>query len=185
MKDFIRKLENPLSSEYNILKKEILSINFMWKYLEHSTNPRLDQEGFSNNPIYQHPIVLAADAKEDFLISQTVSQYADITFEVIRQIFSYNKVDYNQIYRCVVNQIHYYDGKPSPLHLDHYNWDHKNCLIYFNSFDNGEIDVYGKDKTMQRYKPLEDDIITFDGLYHSIHQPAPKQRRVVMVITYS
>jgi len=183
--DIIRKLKNPKTREYNIFKKEILSMNFMWKYLEHSTNPDADQEGFSNIPMYQHPIVASPDAKEEFLIPIVESKYADIAFQVIRQIFSYNEIEYNQIYRCVVNQIHYYDGRPSPPHVDHYNWDHKNCLIYLNSFADGEIDVYDENDSLQRYKPVEDDVVTFDGLYHSVHQPAPQERRVTVVITYS
>ena len=33
--------------------------------------------------------------------------------------------------------------------------------------------------------PYEDDIITFDGYNHSVHQCEPMQRRVVIVFTYS
>ena len=183
MKGSIRKLENPRTEEYNLLKSEILSMNFLWKYLEHTTSPE-DDDVYSNNPVYQHCIVSGVDVNPNFLIPQIESQYAELVFTIIRQIFDYNNIDYTQIHRCVINQIHYYDGIPSPPHIDH-SFYHKNVLIYLNDFDDGDIGVYDEENHLQRYKPLEDDIVTFDGLYHSVYQPAPKQRRVVIVFTYS
>ena len=40
-------------------------------------------------------------------------------------------------------------------------------------------------KLLETYKPDEDDIISFPGYHHSVDQPAPMQRRVVVVFTYS
>ena len=186
MNSFITKLKNPKTKEYNILKKEILSMHFPWNYRE-STNPvdNIDSNEFTPNPVYQHTIVAGADVNPEFLIPVVESQYAEPMFCIIRQILDYNGIEYTQIHRCVVNQIHYWDGKPSPPHVDHTSIIHKNCIIYLNSFDRGEIDLYDDDECIDSYKPYEDDIIIFDGYNHSINQPAPEQRRVVIVFTYS
>ena len=182
----INQLENPKTEEYNILKDEVLGMGFSWNYTG-STPPHLnlESEKYTANPIYQHIIVAGADSKPDYLVPRIQSQYAPIVFQVIRQILNYNNIEYTQIHRCVINQLHYWDGKPSPPHLDHDTLSHRNCLIYLNSFDKGEIDVYSKDGDIESYKPYEDDIITFDGYNHSVHQCEPMQRRVVIVFTYS
>ena len=187
MKDFIRKLRNPKTQEYNILKEEILSMNFTWTY-KGSTDPsdNIDTNQFTSNPVYQHCIVAGADVNPEFLIPRVESKYAELVFVAIRQILDANNIEYTQIHRCVVNQIHYWDGKPSPPHLDHHTFFHRNCLIYLNSFDKGEISLYDEDgELMESYKPYEDDIVTFDGYNHSVHQCEPMQRRVVIVFTYS
>ena len=190
MNGFIKQLENPKTKEYNILKEEILSMHFPWTY-KGSTDPQynIDNEKFTPNPIYQHTIVAGADVSPDYLIPRVESQYAELVFAVIRQILDYNRIGYTQIHRCVINQLHYWDGKPSPPHLDHHTFYHKNCLIYLNSFDDGNLDICDNDtedcQVIETHKPYEDDIITFDGYNHSVNQPAPKQRRVVIVFTYS
>ena len=187
MNGFIKKLKNPKTKEYNILKKEILSMNFPWNYRE-STNPvdNIDNNEFTPNPVYQHTIVAGADVNPEFLIPVVESRYAEPMFCIIRQILDYNRIEYTQIHRCVVNQLHYWDGRPSPPHLDHHTFYHKNCLVYLNSFDKGEISLYDENcELMESYKPYEDDIVTFDGYNHSVNQCEPKQRRVVIVFTYS
>ena len=186
MNTFIKQLDNPKTEDYNILKEEILSTKFSWNYLT-ATPPEdnIDSGKFTANPIYQHSIVAGVSSPPDFLVPRVESQYAEHMFFVIRQILDYNSIEYNQIHRCVVNQIHYWDGKPSPPHVDHTSIIHKNCIIYLNSFDRGEIDLYDDGECIDSYKPYEDDIIIFDGYNHSINQPAPEQRRVVIVFTYS
>ena len=187
MKTFIEVLDNPKTEEYLKLKDIILSSEFTWTY-KGSTNPALnvDDEVFTANPIYQHSIVAGVDVNPSFLVPRVESRLSDHVFVVIRQILDFNKIEYNQIHRCVINQIHYWDGKPSPPHKDHYNFYHRNCIIYLNEFDDGQIDVYSDDgEERQFHKPSEDDVVTFDGLHHSVHQPAPMQRRVVIVFTYS
>ena len=186
MKNFIKQLKNPFTEEYNILKKDILNVNFLWNY-KGTTDPKLNlnSERYSANTMYQHCIVTAVDVSPNFLVPRIDSQYAELAFIVIKQILSYNNIEHTQIHRCVVNQIHYWDGKPSPPHLDHDTLSHKNCIIYLNHFDDGQIDVYSDDGDIESYKPMQDDIITFDGYDHSIHQPAPMQRRVCIVFTYS
>ena len=182
----IKQLENPKTEEYNILKDEVLGIEFNWTY-RGSTDPskNLDGEIYTANPIYQHSIVAGVDVNPEFLVPRVESKYAELVFVVIRQILDYNNIEYTQIHRCVINQLHYWDGKPSPPHLDH-RFFHRNCIIYLNEFDDGQIDVYSDDGTERQFhKPYEDDIVTFDGLHHSVHQPAPMQRRVVIVFTYS
>ena len=40
-KDFIRKLKNPKTKEYDILKQEVLGMNFTWTY-KGSTDPSIN-----------------------------------------------------------------------------------------------------------------------------------------------
>jgi len=192
MKSFIKKLQNPKTEEYEHLKEIILSpfsADFTWRYVP-TTNPdhNPSESRFSANPGYQHCVVARADVNQGFLVPRIGSQYVELVFAVIRQILDYNSIGYTQIHRCVISQIHYWDGKPSPPHIDH-SFYHKNCLVYLNSFDDGNLDICDNNtkdcQVIETYKPYEDDIITFDGLYHSVNQPAPKQRRVVIVFTYS
>ena len=116
MKDFIEILDNPKTEEYQKLKDTILSSEFTWTY-KGSTNPALnvDDEVFTANPIYQHSIVAGVDVNPSFLVPRVESRFADHVFVVIRQILDFNKIEYNQIHRCVINQIHYWDGKPLSL----------------------------------------------------------------------
>tara|TARA_B100000131_G_C17833217_1_gene498655 strand:+ start:44 stop:652 length:609 start_codon:yes stop_codon:yes gene_type:complete len=200
-KGFVKKLMNPKTKDYNLLKQESLGGNMTWRYVN-STDPsiNLDTDRYTANGLYQHTIVSGPDYPPYSLVPRVESPYADLVFLVIKQILDYNNIEYTQIHRCVINQIHYWDGKPSPPHLDHYKIPHNNCLVYLNSFDRGEIDVYTEDGDfdsrfdhhyndqidhIESYKPFEDDIIIFGGYNHSVHQPAPMQRRVVLVFTYS
>ena len=190
MKNIIKKLQNPKTEEYEYLKEIILSQDFTWRYnLTTDPDDNPSESRFSANPGYQHCVVASADVNPEFLVPRIESQYAELVFAVIRQILDYNSIGYTQIHRCVINQLHYWDGKPSPPHLDHHTFYHKNCLVYLNSFDDGNLDICDNDtedcQVIETHKPYEDDIITFDGYNHSVNQPAPKQRRVVIVFTYS
>ena len=186
----IEHWENPKTESYEHLKNLVLNPGFSWTYGP-STNPDAnpDDSICTENPVYQHCVLAGADVSPDFLIPQVHSRHADLVFHVIKEILDFNKVEYLQIHRCVINQIHYWDGKPSPPHVDHPSFEHKNCLIYLNQFDRGNINIYDnmtRDcKLLETYKPDEDDIISFPGYHHSVDQPAPMQRRVVVVFTYS
>ena len=44
----------------------------------------------------------------------------------VYDVLKHNAKKFTQIHRCVINQTHYWDGKPGPPHKDHHNINHKN-----------------------------------------------------------
>lgn len=173
----IDQLVNPLTEEYLSLKNKLNGPYIPWFY--HSTCTSDEKEGFTNNPIYQHMILEGPNPKNGSFIPVPKSDLIGLCEKVISQIFECNKINAKHIHRICANIVHYYDGIPSVPHIDHDDIPHKNLVIYLNSFSDGEITV-----SNNSHKPIEDDIITFSG-YHSVHQPGPGDRRVVLVATYS
>lgn len=170
-------LLNPKTSEYLSLKEKLNGSYIPWFYHPSSTSDEMD--GYTNNPIYQHMILEGPNPNNGSFIPVPKSELIGLCEKVIGQIFQSNEISAKHIHRICANVVHYYDGIPSVPHVDHEDIVHKNMVIYLNSFTKGEIEVSGS-----LYKPMEDDIITFTG-YHSVHQPGPGDRRVVLVATYS
>lgn len=186
MDNIIELWENPKTPEYYELKELVHSPRFTWNY-KGSTNPKYnpDSEKYTPFPIYQHVVVFGVDTFDRQVVPIVPSEHSQLVLNYVYDVLDHNAKEFTQIHRCVINQTHYWDGKPGPPHKDHHHFYHKNVIVYFNSFDEGEITVIDDDGFQQSYKPMEDDIVTFPGLNHSVGQPAPQQRRIVLVFTYS
>jgi hypothetical protein len=141
-------------------------------------------DGYTNNPIYMHEVLSGPSPSNGIHVSVPRSDLVQLCDIVVTQIFRENNLNAKFIHRIGINCVHYYDGNPSVPHLDHDDFEHKNLIFYLNKFSGGQIDVFfdGQKKT---HFPSEDDIITFDCALHSIHQPTPGCRRIVMTVTYS
>ncbi len=174
-------LENPKTEEYCQLKNHILSHEFNWFY-NPSTIGLDPGSGYSANYVYGHKILEGPNANRYFpeVFSEKLIGHG---VKIVEQILNHNNIKFTFIYRMVVNSTFYDDGLPSPPHLDHDDFFHKNLIVYLNEFDGGNIDIFEDDGTMYSYKPHEDDIITFDFKKHSVNQPT-SGRRVVFVATY-
>ena len=170
-------LHNPKTDEYLSLKEKINGPYIPWYYHETCTSD--EQDGYTNNPIYQHMIMEGPNPTNGRFIPVPKSDLLGLCEKVLGQIFSANKMSVRHIHRVCANVVHYYDGKPSVPHIDHEDIPHKNLIIYLSDFCDGQIE-----SSDGFYKPLEDDIITFSG-YHSVYQPGPGDRRTVLVATYS
>ena len=170
--------ENPCTPEYIRFKKFVLAVDFPWFYNSKSTHGGTE----SDLSFYSH-FFLGGTFQHDFACpgqkrySKVKSEYIDSFDEVLEQIFQCNNMQVNQIHRMNANAVHPVKGNVlSEPHVDHY-FPHKNLLIYLTDAGGDTICEW------QRHTPLEDDIITFEGLHHMV--PPKDKRRVVLVVTYS
>ena len=178
----IKLLNNPKTNEYCLLKEKVLGPYFSWYY--HDSCTEINTDGYTNNPIYNHEVLTGPRPSTGRYFSEQRSDIAPLCLEVVSQILQTNSINAKFVHRIGLNCVHYYDGVPSVPHLDHGDFSHNNLIIYFNKFNNGPIDVFSE-SCMETYFPKEDDIITFPGVLHSVHQPKPGDRRVVMAATFS
>ena len=177
-----RILKNPITKEYLELKHHILGPTFNWFYLPSTYNVE-EGQGECANFIYNHKFLEGPN--DDRYIPRHACDLVGNAVKIVEQILQYNNIKFQFIYRAVANSVTYTNGLPSPPHLDHDNFYHKNLVVYLNEFDGGNIDIYEDDGTKYSYKPHEDDIITFDFKKHSVNQPTLESgRRVVFVATY-
>jgi len=176
----ISKLRNPLRESYQTFKELVNGQEFPWYYYEHSVEGKNDD--FDNLPFYGHTI-LARPGYGDALYSTPMSPYIELANLVLSDIFEYNNIDVNVVHRINVNCTHWSSDLPSVPHVDH-DFPHKNLVVYLSGFDFGETCLWKDGKCVSRYIPVEDGIITFEGL-HNIEQPRVGCRRIVLVATYS
>lgn len=175
-------LQNPLTREYLEFKSYILGPDFNWFYLPSTLNIE-EGDGEHINFIYHHRFL--EGPSNGMYIPLPESDLVGNAVKIIEQILQYNNIKFQFIYRIAANSITYTNGLPSPPHLDHVNFYHKNLIIYLNQFDSGNIDIYDDDGKKHSYKPNEDDVVTFDFKKHSVNQPTLESgRRVVFAATY-
>lgn len=178
----ILRLDNPLTDAYYTLRDLVNGQDFPWYYFDHSVEGMNDE--FENCPFYGHTI-LARPGHGGSLHPTQQSPHLDLANLVLSEVFDYNKIDVNIVYRINVNCTHWSSLLPSVPHVDH-NFPHKNLIMYLSQFDYGDTCLWDE-KTMEcidRYLPDRDDIVTFEGL-HNIEQPRLGCRRIVLVATYS
>ena len=96
--------------------------------------------------------------------------------QLLCEIFQFNKIKLNVIYRIGINNVPPQKKIISSLpHFDH-DFPHKNLIIYFT---NAGGKTYVKDKS---FDPKEDDIISFEGMHY--HDTPKDKNRIVLVATY-
>lgn len=174
----IQQLVNPKTDEYLYLKKEILSSDFPWYYVD-TTVPDENNSEFAASPYFSHAVLKSpGNPSNPNLFPIVSSGYSDICNKVLYQIFEYNKVNINSIIRINFNLTLPLSKKPTQPHYDH-NFPHKNLLIYFNKCD-GDTVVCGNES--QTYSPIEDNVIIFEGLHH--HYLPSYSRRIVLISTF-
>ena len=92
---------NPLTDEYYQLKELVLGKEFPWFY---ETNPNELEEGYY---FYSHVFLERPDR---CLYPSVRSQHIDLFHTVIQQIFEYNNLPIDIIYRMNANSIPAQDG---------------------------------------------------------------------------
>ena len=191
MSKIIEELKNPLTREYLDFKKIIFETeDFPWFFSSDTTGIKSDKYYF-----YYHAILMRGNPPT--IASHSLFSGCKL---LVEQILNFNNIKLNSIYRMSLNATHYYPFKYNNPHVDH-EYPHKNMLIYLNECDGNTIvfkEKYTKDcnknwapankhkfHIMNRIKPEENKIISFDGSYFHCHSfPKPHQRRVVFVCTY-
>ena len=184
----IKELKNPCTAEYLKLKKLFKGFNFPWFYNETTTpGPKGRVYQGEDYPFYSHTIMERPNKNPGFEkpYSKITSDYFDPVFLMLQQIFSYNKLDVEVIYRINLNVTF---AVPTEVQKSNYHVDlefpHQNIIIYMNKFEGGEL--YIKDDTEEiNVTPQEDDVILFDGdLQHCAAPPVGMERRIIMVVNF-
>ena len=165
----IKHLKNPRTELYCRFKKEILEEDFPWYFKKESY-------GDSHPEFFSHAFIIRPhDDGKRFPVN--VSNFTDYDYQLVKEIFEYNNIKLNCIFRMNLNLVYPQSGKQTtPLHVDH-EFTHQNFLLYLTSAG-GRV-VVGNES----YEPKEDDVITFGGLPHYIELPK-KSIRIALVVTY-
>ena len=171
----ILKLKNPLTLNYQELKRNILGAEFPWYWHKQLLNEKCDDHE-DNYEIYSHTFLYRPTAECRY--PKETDQNCHIFHAVVVEIMKYNNIDIEMIYRMSANCVHPTEkNMTGPEHTDHH-FPHKNLIVYLNNFKGGATWCGG-----ETYNGKEDDIITFEGR-HKFYPPVDN-RRVVLFATYA
>ena len=171
----IIELKNPLTNNYQELKRNILGTEFPWVWTNQADGVK---EGsiYDNFPIYTHSFLYRPTAECRY--PKETDPNCHIFHAVVVEIMKYNNINIDMIYRMCANCVHPTEKNiPGPEHVDHL-FPHKNLIVYLNNFKGGATWCGG-----ETYNGKEDDIITFEG--RDKFYPPVDNRRVVLVATYA
>ena len=175
----MRRLTNPRTDLYKNIKRLMLSPEFTWNFYNECCVDMKDTEvtsGHRNFSFFSN-VILARPGTNGLKYPVSNFEHLDTIGEMLNQIWDYNNINVNCIFRINANLVYPQAGiQASPIHRDH-EFPHKNLLIYLT--DAGGKTVCGKDE----HNPQEDDIIEFGGFKHYYYLPLEKPR-VVLVATY-
>ena len=101
MKELIEKIENPCTDEYEKLKEFVLGETMPWNFYETTYSSKIEKE----IPLYSH-VVMQRPLPPEIPYSIIKSDLFLKVDEVLRQIFSYNKMRVYVIYRINFNILH-------------------------------------------------------------------------------
>ena len=172
----IRVLKNPITQSYIDFKELISRDNFLWGHAKENYST-------GSHPAYfTHPFILRSFANEIAPVPKIMCEHTNFAWNVVREIFEYNNIQVNLIYRMNLNMTYAQDldNQFSPVHTDHV-YPHENLLIYFTGHNEGEGgQVIVNDEA---YYTKEDDVITFPGTPHYMKIPE-NGFRTALVVTY-
>ena len=168
-------LKNPLTSNYQELKRNILGAEFPWYWHKQLLNEKFDDHE-DNYEIYSHTFLHRPTPQCPY--PKEAGANCHLIHAVVIEILEYNNIHIDMIYRMSANCVHPTEkNMTGPEHTDHH-FPHKNLIVYLNNFKGGATWCEGK-----TYDGQEDDIITFEGR-HKFYPPVDN-RRVVLVATYA
>ena len=174
------RLETPDTGDYAGLKELILGPHFGWSHNAKATPYMENTRSYQDLSFYSHAF-LHGPSPIHGLYSKANSEYLPNVETVIGQIFELNNVKMNVVYRINANAVHPVEGNVLTVpHTDH-EFPHKNMLIYLTN-TGGDTIVFDDAGKKHHFTPVEDDIVTFEGLHCMV--PPKKGRRVVIVVTY-
>ena len=158
---------NPITPEYEDLKSLVLSDDFSWYYERNSK----DDFNFYSHVFLERPHF-------DRRFPAITSPHMELANTVINQIFDYNNLNANYIFRYNANAVHpwFYNDATTAPHEDH-EYEHTNLLVYLTDAGGDTITTGGT------HTPIEDDVIIFKGEH--CHKLPLRDRRVVLIVTYN
>jgi hypothetical protein len=171
----ILKIKNLKSDNYLTLKDQVLSSDFPWFFMK--TTLQKNNTEYKDSSYFCHAVVKPPGNPN---LYSTISSpyYSDLCNVVLQEIKELNQIKINSVIRVCFNMTLPIGNITSPPHYDH-DFPHKNLLIYLNNSDGDTVVCEQKE---ERYSPIEDDIILFEGLHH--HEYPKINNRVVMVVTF-
>ena len=193
----IKILKNPLTQNYIDLKNEVLGVDFPWYYYGAST--RAIYNSGEHFAFYMHTPLIKPMGE---ISSQINSKCYDKCITVLAEIFDFNNIKVETLYRISFNASMHHPMKYGDPHVDH-EFQHNNIIIYLNPDIKGSTflfkEKFGVDYLESSFPynnhPLEideeinaeeDKVLIFDGLkFHTHGYANPSQRRVILVATYS
>jgi len=174
------RLETPDTGDYTGLKELILGPHFGWSHNAKATPYMENTRSYQDLSFYSHAFLHGPSPRHG-LYSKANSEYLPNVETVIGQIFELNNVKMNVVYRINANAVHPVEGNVLTVpHTDH-EFPHKNMLIYLTN-TGGDTIVFDDAGKKHHFTPVEDDIVTFEGLHCMV--PPKQGRRVVIVVTY-
>lgn len=158
---------NPITPEYEDLKSLVLSDDFSWYY---ERNPKDDFHFYSH--------VFLERPHPDRRFPAITSPHMELANTVINQIFDYNNLDVNYIFRYNANAVHpwFYNVDTTARHVDH-DFKHTNLLVYLTDAGGDTVTMDGP------HTPVEDDVLLFNGEH--CHRFPLRDRRVVLIVTFN
>tara|TARA_B100001250_G_scaffold363624_1_gene343086 strand:+ start:197 stop:733 length:537 start_codon:yes stop_codon:yes gene_type:complete len=174
------RLKTPDTGDYTGLKELILGPHFGWSHNAKATPYMENTRSYQDLSFYSHAFLHGPSPRHG-LYSKANSEYLPNVETVIGQIFELNNVKMNVVYRINANAVHPVEGNVLTVpHTDH-EFPHKNMLIYLTN-TGGDTIVFDDAGKKHHFTPVEDDIVTFEGLHCMV--PPKQGRRVVIVVTY-
>ena len=123
----ILKLKNPLTNNYQELKRNILGTEFPWIWTNQHDGVKEDSI-YDNFPIYTHSFLYRPTAECRY--PKETDPNCHIFHSVVLEIMKYNNIDIDMIYRMCANCVHPTEKNiPGPEHTDHH-FPHKNLIVY-------------------------------------------------------
>ena len=172
--------ELDVHKDYQRLKELILGPHFGWSYNLKATPYMEGFEGHSDLSFYSHAFLHGPSSRHG-LFSKANSEHLPAVESYIEQVFHLNKIKPHCVYRINANAVHPVEGNVLTVpHTDH-EFPHKNMLIYLTN-TGGDTIVFDDAGKKHHFTPVEDDIVTFEGLHCMV--PPRQGRRVVIVVTY-
>lgn len=176
--------------EQNTILNTVLNKNFPWYYNDKNTVMAANvhehvhvHENFENTPFLSHTLVARYDENNLYLQKPGVvnSDYWNLFKPIVERIAKPKK----HIYRSSLNFTWGNNRKQYTIpHVDHY-FDHKNLIIYLNSFTNGYTYILNDDlRVIGMAIPEPRKAIIFDGLLHCVGFCNSDEIRLVLVTTY-
>ena len=158
MPSLMRQLKNPMTENYLGLKKQIFDYRFPWYWQEGVTEPlptglrvingTVEEylDTYFNPPFYSHQILgrpwMGPGSK---IFPYGDSPYIHLADDVLKEIFQYNDIDVDTVFRINVNCVRDEPNEKQLTfpHVDH-PFPHSNMLIFLS-------DVGGKSIVQRSY----------------------------------
>lgn len=153
----------------------VLSDAFPWFYQNATTD---------SYKVYCHLLMRRDPNNEDKTGSVESLVYAN-AIDLFNSFCLKNDVKYNKILRAAFNTSHYDPDEHVDIHVDH-SFHHYNFIMYLNEFTDGYTYIHDDDNNIvKKIVPSVNKAVVFSGDKHSHSFCSPKERRVILVITFN